>query len=358
MSPTRLDPDNFSVFTYDEAEPNFFNLTKLNEAVNTYFKKSCLLVKLNEGGFHKVYDDIGKLDSKSLGAVVRVASPAFPKDKMLSEIATLKYIAAFTTVPVPQVFTWNVDATNPVGAECMIMEKIRGISPYGDKWESLPLPIKLNVVKQVAKHLAILFSLRFQQIGSLYFAVDGVPEYPGISQATFKSLTKMRGPFDSSSGYLASFLRTKLFKIDNFREAVRESITSNDVVASIENARKVINLGLELCRYYPGDRPIPWPLHDPERPFSLMLGDFRLTNILIDEETGDITGYIDFERTIVAPLWPCATVPQWIPNPRGGMAKWYGGTPEEQEQIWATFYTAMSSTTGTSQGASGGKLMS
>ncbi|QRV84322.1 hypothetical protein RhiJN_12338 [Ceratobasidium sp. AG-Ba] len=71
-----------------------------------------------------------------------------------------------------------------------------------------------------------------------------------------------------------------------------------------------------------------------------LLGLTYIVCIKIDEETGDITGYIDFERTIVAPLWPCATVPQWIPNPRGGMAKWYGGTPEEQEQIWATFYTA------------------
>jgi hypothetical protein len=87
-------------------------------------------------------------DGTSLDAVVRVASPAFPKDKLESEVsyryyvlyqvtrvgieeitffrkvATCKMIAAFTNIPVPRIYAWNSDASNPVGAEYMILDKV------------------------------------------------------------------------------------------------------------------------------------------------------------------------------------------------------------------------------------------
>jgi hypothetical protein len=78
-----------------------------------------------------------------------VASPAFPKDKLESEVsyytyymlyeitrvgieeftffrkvATCKMIAAFTNIPVPRIYAWNSDASNPVGAEYMILDKV------------------------------------------------------------------------------------------------------------------------------------------------------------------------------------------------------------------------------------------
>jgi hypothetical protein len=42
-----------------------------------------------------------------------------------NQVATLKFIAAHTSVPVPKVYDWNADQTNPVGAEYMIIEKVR-----------------------------------------------------------------------------------------------------------------------------------------------------------------------------------------------------------------------------------------
>ncbi|QRV90410.1 hypothetical protein RhiJN_18428 [Ceratobasidium sp. AG-Ba] len=256
---------------------------------------------------------------------------------------------------------WNVDASNPVGAEYMIMEKIRGISPHGDEWESLPIGVKLNVIRQVARDLAVLFSLRFRQAGSLYLptdgkadhlrtgpivslpfyrAFDGILEYPGMSPATLEALNSLRGPFNTTFEYLASYLRAKLFKIENFRDSIFET-SDGDVENRIKNARRIIELGLELCQSYPGNHPIPSSIGNPSKPFALRLQDFRLTNVLIDAKTGQINGYIDFEGTTVAPLWLCATVPEWIPDPDGDMADWYGGTPEEQRELWLVFHTTM-----------------
>jgi len=113
-----------SIFSYDgEGESDSFSLSLLTAAVTEYFQTRCQLVKLAQGGFHKVYDVV-RTDTKSVDAVVRVASPAFPKDKLESEVATIQYLAAHTRVPVPRVYSWNSDASNPAGVEYMIMQKV------------------------------------------------------------------------------------------------------------------------------------------------------------------------------------------------------------------------------------------
>jgi hypothetical protein len=36
----------------------------------------------------------------------------------------MRYIAERTSVPVPKIYAWNSDASNAVGAEYMVMEKV------------------------------------------------------------------------------------------------------------------------------------------------------------------------------------------------------------------------------------------
>lgn len=93
--------DKLSVFEYEDGEPDSFNLDALSRVVERHFGIPCTLVKIAEGGFHKVssqetffkllsnsgswvYDVIG--EGEELNAVARVASPAFPVDKMESEV--------------------------------------------------------------------------------------------------------------------------------------------------------------------------------------------------------------------------------------------------------------------------------
>ena len=61
----------------------------------------------------------------------------------------------------------------------------------------------------------------------------------------------------------------------------------------------------------------------------------------INENTGHINGYIDFEATTISPLWEVAEVPQWIPDPDGDTANWYGGTEEDQRLLWETFHASV-----------------
>ncbi|KAI6146824.1 hypothetical protein BKA82DRAFT_4156001 [Pisolithus tinctorius] len=66
------------------------DLHQLWVAFNSHFSKACNLKKLAEGDHHEVYDVLQE-DGISL-VVVRVAAPAFPKDKLEPEVATLKYL--------------------------------------------------------------------------------------------------------------------------------------------------------------------------------------------------------------------------------------------------------------------------
>lgn len=61
----------------------------------------------------------------------------------------------------------------------------------------------------------------------------------------------------------------------------------------------------------------------------------------IDKDTGKVNGYVDFEGTTTAPLWLAATVPQWIPDPDGDTASWYGGSPADQRRLWDAFHITM-----------------
>ncbi|KAK7055398.1 hypothetical protein R3P38DRAFT_1355404 [Favolaschia claudopus] len=104
MAVTLEETDQISEFDYDsddETAPDPFSLTKLTEIVSTTAEKDCTLVKLVEGGYHKIHDVLS--DGQPAGIVARVAAPAFPKDKLESEIATMQYVASHTNIHTPRV---------------------------------------------------------------------------------------------------------------------------------------------------------------------------------------------------------------------------------------------------------------
>ncbi|KAF1819278.1 uncharacterized protein K489DRAFT_384198 [Dissoconium aciculare CBS 342.82] len=93
-----MGPEKISVWHDSDDKSTPINLTSLCEIVSTHFDTPCRLAKIAEGGYHKVYeiyraDDQGSFSgTTSLNAVARVASTAFPKDKMMSEYNILALI--------------------------------------------------------------------------------------------------------------------------------------------------------------------------------------------------------------------------------------------------------------------------
>lgn len=74
--------------------------------------------------------------------------------------------------PVPRVLAWSSKAQeNPVGAEYIIMEKVRGIE-LENVWPSMNIKDRLALVKTIAGFQKAWTSVSFKKFGGLYYAKD------------------------------------------------------------------------------------------------------------------------------------------------------------------------------------------
>lgn len=85
-------------------------------------------------------------------------------------------VKTHTSFPVPEVFAWSSDASNPVGAEYIIMEKARRVQLF-KVWESMDDQAKLAFIKQLTILESQLASIQFPAYGSLFLSKSShIPE--------------------------------------------------------------------------------------------------------------------------------------------------------------------------------------
>jgi hypothetical protein len=159
----------------------------------------------------------------------------------------MQYIAKYISVPLPAIYTWNSDASNPVGAEYMIMQKVIYLlfspsssflirfkvvgCPALDVWDDLSLSTKEHVITQVTCHLMSIFELRFAHTGSLYQSsngsytvgpimhakyfktIDGMPVY--TDARVQHALHQFRGPFSDTADWLSSPMKAEIFALSS-----------------------------------------------------------------------------------------------------------------------------------------------
>jgi hypothetical protein len=179
--------------------------------------------------------------------------------------------------------------------------KVKG-TPASHNWGDLSEEVKKTVVSQVARYFLEIFSLRFESAGSLYLsplspqflvgpiistpfyrALDGVVRVPDAPIS--KNVNPNRGPFSTVTEYLSSNLREELEFCSNHRSVVLSEIHECDPTHSAESrlelGERVMRKAIELCSVYPGDMLIPPNITTPQKPFSLKLDDFRLSNVMV-----------------------------------------------------------------------------
>ncbi|KAI6109429.1 hypothetical protein EDD16DRAFT_1522470 [Pisolithus croceorrhizus] len=218
---------------------------------------------------------------------------------------------------------------------------------------------KERTVSQVTEYLKAMFALRFDRAGSLYLsspskddvyvgpivsipffsAVDDVIRVPDADPPSHIELSQYRGPFSNTTEYLQSFLRAELYILSHYHATVLSELEEEDeetAASRLELGERVLRKALELCSVYPGNDQPGGPISTPTQPFSLNLDDFRLSNIMIDEESGDVTSFVDFEGATIAPLWEC-TDPD---DQEGGYER---GPAEDREKLREIFWKIMDS---------------
>lgn len=80
------------------------------------------------------------------------------------------------SIRVPEVYAWDSDSSNPVGAEYIIMEKICGVA-LAEKWESMNSLQRYEIINQIVKMEKEFRSLKLPAYGRLFLRDSLPPEY-------------------------------------------------------------------------------------------------------------------------------------------------------------------------------------
>ena len=118
------------------------------------------------GAFNKLY--LVSYNGHDVSYLFRATLPVIPFYKTESEVATLAYLRAETSIPVPRAIAWNSSANNDLGFEWILMDKVAGVE-LRSVWRHIPWERKLELMDELAGFIDQLRAHTFSAIGSLYF---------------------------------------------------------------------------------------------------------------------------------------------------------------------------------------------
>ena len=208
--------------------------------------------------------------------------------RMSSEVATMRYIATHTNIPVPHVIYNSVEPDGGgVGSPYMVMSRVDGM-PLSSVWDNMEDTKREIILRQVIDILLELVFHRFDKIGAL-FQRDG----DNATKQTWYVAPMTHSPDDNSI--------SKAIPSITFTSALDYWLAyANANLESIHNS----NFGLSNKIYQYGHawfmRSLIPALYNPSLDtagFPICPGDFHSQNIMIvDADTSPrITAVIDWE---------------------------------------------------------------
>ncbi|KJA18344.1 hypothetical protein HYPSUDRAFT_69992 [Hypholoma sublateritium FD-334 SS-4] len=286
-----------------------------------------------EQGYARVYSF--QLQSRSV--IARVVAPVRPLFKTEAEVAAMEYVRTKTSIPVPEVLSYCSESNNPVGAEWVLMEHVPGVT-MGDGWSELNFPEKQRLALDIIDFYDQMYRLRADRCGSIYYSVDTKDDSGlqgaanGLPEATTRGPLRW-APLSSESLLLMKGLcSTSIagrFKLGPLNEisildyclAVPPPSQTPTVFTSEEYVKLVAFNGIpttrsaydlptrEKClelfqglhRLYPTST-LFGPSADAVN-LRFSHGDLHDKNVMIDPQSGRITGIIDWESAAFRPLW-------------------------------------------------------
>ncbi|KAK2744786.1 hypothetical protein FQN55_006542 [Onygenales sp. PD_40] len=274
----------------------------------------CQVHFYTQGAFNKLY----KVDTDKGTFLMRVSLPVDPHYKTTSEIATIDYVREEIGIPVPGIIAFDESSDNDLDFEWILMELMPG-QPLRRKWRKMSMEAKEELVKQLASYQAKLFEKRFDGIGSLYNARKEEPAGPhGVDYAPKSSFTLgrivsmiffwgdhlshdiPRGPFRNSHDWLHARLTLTITD----QERILKESNDEDEIEDAENAKDAAQRLLKLL-------PNIFPPTEPVESTILFHDDLSRQNILVDE-SGKLTGIVDWECVSTLPLWRACQIPHLL----------------------------------------------
>ncbi|KAK7454031.1 hypothetical protein VKT23_011542 [Stygiomarasmius scandens] len=285
LSPDDYSPDSAEEYDSDEyspLEPNFPILySRVSEATGRQIISSR---KLTRGRYHEIFI---LSSSDGWSCIARFARCTQSEEKIFSEVATMQYVRAHSTIPVPEIYLFDASSENEIGMQYIVMQRIEGKHLYS-MWDDLPIEHQKAVLEEIASVLTKLSDIKFDKIGSL--SKDGTVgpllrgqgiQIDGVDSVT----TVCSGPFMTSQDFLMSFLSSYASEplLEDVVEAVKDVV--NRYCISHSEASFI--------------RP----------PFRLIHADFDGQNMLFSDPALTngappmLKGIIDWEYAYVGPLY-------------------------------------------------------
>lgn len=273
----------------------------------------------------------------------------FPDEKVRYEVATMRHVAANTTIPVPHIYHHGTAAENPTGlGPFIIMDYIehhdnmaRALGDPKRPKDQRPLldPMvdeeKLSLLYgQMANILLQLSTLRFPQIGSL---VEETSEGPQSSvRVGGRPLTANMMDILVHTNTAEELLPSRTYTTGHEwysdladMHMTQLALQQNDAVEDEDDARDKY-VARQLFRNLAAEKRLGPELSDAKKEFILFSEDFRPANVLLDKDLR-VVGVIDWEFAYAAPA-QCSYDPPWwllIEDPES----WDGRYPE-----WTKLY--------------------
>ncbi|KAH8659539.1 kinase-like domain-containing protein [Ilyonectria robusta] len=283
------------------------------------------LHKLIRGGYNIFY----RLEYEDgASAALRIPCPGvkFPDKKVRYEVATMRYVAANTTIPVPEIYYWGTAEENPLGwGPLIIMEYVEHERTLSHKLQFL--------YRQMANILLQLSTLSFSRIGSSVqnkegqFSVSGrrlMQNMNSLFELTDApaSLLPTHGFATSNEWYNAMADMHLLQLTFQHNNAVDNEDDAYDKYVARQLFRKLASDGRLASGFDPQTRENREPI------FRLFSEDLGPSNVLIDKDLR-VVGVIDWEFAYAAPAefsydppwWLLLKYPEYWP---GGYEDWMG----------------------------------
>lgn len=264
--------------------------------------------------------------------------------RLESEVMTMGFIRQNTTIPIPEVISFDPHTENEITSPYIIMPFDEG-TPVCQIWwdECGPTPLEKRrhkILDTVADAMSQLTKFRFNKIGMLEFEVgslspkvgpinvldQGVEMEQYATQEDTGAVFKHIGPFDSSQEYITSLHDSQEAPDDSYGVGMHRLL-----------AMMIENL------------PLSSPIEGKES-FGLTHPDFSGQNFLVSED-GTLTAIIDWDNVQTAPdCIGCCSYPAWLTRDWDPLMYGYGtpdtkweNSPEELEGYRNYYATKMSS---------------
>ena len=248
--------------------------------------------EIQSGGFNVAYTIKFEDDVEW---IAKVPQKEKSDGRMNSEIATMKFLQKYLEViKVPRLHGYSLDGNNPCGYPYILMDKVPGITLC----QAL---IRDNFPTDQCVHevLDALVSMRkvlrkepFKEIGSLF--LDDEEIGPEVGRLTSPWITE--SDFQSNIYYEADWYYFEQHRLSHSHGV--------DWVAQTNADRWLLHTYIAAI--------LPFYANSETSHFYLTHTDLSLSNIMVDPETGRLTGIIDWEFAATLPLQAAEHFPKFL----------------------------------------------